>query len=103
MRWLIVLCPVCLVVFAAAPPRPAELSTPVKLTAGGDSIDVGRSGHAAPFFGDINGDGLPDLLVGQYHEGRLRVYLNQGKKGAPRFGKWSWFVAGGEAGRVPEG
>jgi len=42
------------------------------------------------------------VLVNEY-QGRLRVYLNQGKKGAPRFGKWSWFVAGGEAGRVPEG
>jgi hypothetical protein len=103
MRWLFASCPVCLIAFAAAPPRPAELAAPVKLTVGGEAIDVGRSGHAAPFVGDINGDGLPDLLVGQYHEGRLRVYLNQGKKGAPRFGKWSWFVAGGEAGRVPEG
>src|SRR5262245_49869767 len=103
-RWLFPIVPaVTAVVFAAAPLRQAELSTPVKLTAAGQAIDVGRSGHAAPFVGDFDGDGLPDLLVGQFHEGKMRVYLNEGKKGAPRFGKWSWFVAGGKTGRVPVG
>ena len=103
MRWPLVLLPVCCVVFAAAPPPRSELAAPVKLTADGKAIDVGRSGHAAPFVGDFDGDGLPDLLVGQFHEGRLRVYLNKGKKGAPRFDSWTWFTADGKPGRVPEG
>jgi hypothetical protein len=31
------------------------------------------------------------------------VYLNKGKKGAPRFDSWKWFEADGKPGRVPEG
>src|SRR5262245_42054365 len=102
MRWLVFLVPAAGLALAAGE-KASELSPPVHVEAAGKPIDVERSGHSAPFVGDFDGDGLPDLLVGQYHEGRLRVYLNKGKKGAPRFDKWSWFVAGGQAGRVPEG
>ena len=54
---------------------------------------------------DLYSDITDDLSYAQtfYNRRTVRVYLNQGKKGAPRFGRWSWFVAGGEAGRVPEG
>ena len=90
---------------AAGPPvrDDGELLPPVKVEADGKPIDVERSGHAAPFVGDIDGDGLPDLLVGQFHEGRLRVYRNVGTKGKPRFGAYTWFEAGGEMGKVPVG
>jgi hypothetical protein len=103
MRWFIATIPLCCVAFAVGPPPPPELAAPVKLLANGKALDVERSGHAAPFVGDFDGDGLPDLLVGQFHEGRLRVYLNKGKKGQPRFETWKWFEAGGKAGRVPVG
>ena len=91
---------------AAAPPLrddDGELLPPVRVEAGGKPVDVERSGHAAPFVGDIDGDGLPDLLVGQFDEGRLRVYRNIGTKGKPRFGPHTWFEAGGELGTVPVG
>ena len=104
MRQLLILLAIGLLA-AAPPPRPddGELLPPVKVEAGGKPIDVERSGHSAPFFGDIDGDGLPDLLVGQYHEGRLRVYRNIGTKGKPRFGAHTWFEAGGALGTVPVG
>jgi hypothetical protein len=101
--------PLSLVLLAAAadPPRPPglapDLAPPVHVLAGGKPLDVERSGHAAPFVGDFDGDGRPDLLVGQFDGGRLRVYRNTGTAGAPTFDTYTYFVAGGQTGRVPEG
>jgi hypothetical protein len=77
------------------------LESPVKLIAGGNPIDVQRTGHSAPFVGDFDGDGLHDLLVGEFHEGRLRIYRNTGSNREPEFDQFEWFTAGGELGRVP--
>jgi hypothetical protein len=80
-----------------------ELLPPVPLLAGGKPLDVARDGHSAPFVGDFDGDGKRDLLVGQYHEGRLRIYRNRGDNARPRFEDFTWFEADGRPGRVPEG
>ena len=88
-------------------PRPPglapDLAPPVHILAGGQPLDVERSGHAAPSVGDLDGDGKPDLLVGQYDGGKLRVYRNTGTAGAPKFDTYTYFVAGGKTGRVPVG
>jgi hypothetical protein len=100
-RWL------ALTMLAVAAPTVAadsdELLPPVPIQVGGRPLDVEREGHAAPFVGDVDGDGVRDLLVGQYFEGRLRVYRNVGTNARPRFEGYTWFEAGGQAGRVPEG
>jgi hypothetical protein len=44
-----------------------------------------------------------DLLVGQYDEGKLRIYRNIGTNGNPKFDTYTWFKAGGDFGRVPVG
>ncbi len=99
----------CLVMLASAAdlPRPAglapDLAPPVHVLAGGQPVDVERDGHAAPAVGDFDGDGKPDLLVGQYDGGKLRVYRNTGTAGAPKLDAYTYFVAGGETGRVPVG
>lgn len=80
-----------------------DLAPPVRVEADGRPIDVEREGHSAPYFGDFDGDGLPDLLVGQYHEGRLRIYRNRGSAGEPRFSDYEWFQDGADTGRVPVG
>ena len=80
-----------------------ELRPPVPVTLEGKPLDVGRDGHSAPFVGDIDGDGKRDLLVGQYDEGRLRVYRNRGDNSQPRFQDYVWFEADDKPGRVPEG
>ena len=80
-----------------------DLLPPVQIRAGGKALDVQREGHAAPFVGDFYEDGGLCLLVGQFNEGRLRVYRNSGSNARPRFTGYSWFEAGGKPGRVPEG
>jgi hypothetical protein len=80
-----------------------ELLPPVPLLADGKPLDVARDGHSAPFVGDFDGDGKRDLLVGQYHEGRLRIYRNRDANARPRFDDFTWFEAEGRPGRVPEG
>ncbi len=90
-----------------------ELQAPFKVLCGDQPIDVGDDiGHAAPCFTDIDGDGLPDLLVGVFGKGvkkkgdiaaTLRIYKNVGKKGQPRFTKFKYFQAGGGTAAVPGG
>jgi len=65
-------------------------------------IDV-DIGHAAPLVTDFDGDGVPDLLVGQFGDGKLRIYKNVGTAKAPRFDGFSWFKTGEQDGRIPSG
>jgi hypothetical protein len=81
----------------------SDLQLPVQIQAGGRPLDVERDGHSAPFAADIDGDGAVDLLVGQYDQGRLRIYRNLGTNAEPRFDTHTWLTAGGQSGRVPEG
>ena len=92
-----------LVPAAAVAQAPPGFLPPVKIHAAGKPIDVQRSGHAAPFVGDFDGDGKLDLLVGQYHEGRLRIYRNVGTNREPKFDSYTWFEAGGKIASVPVG
>src|SRR3712207_7128757 len=60
---------------------------------------------------DFDGDGKPDLLVGQHtykpegekSGGRLRIYPNAGERGRPRFGEVIWFDDQNPTGRIPGG
>jgi hypothetical protein len=80
-----------------------QLAPPVQVLADGQPLDVGGIGYAAPFLGDYDGDGVRDLLVGEFKEGRLRIYRNLGTNSEPRFGPYEWFKDGAETGRVPAG
>jgi hypothetical protein len=93
-----------LVLALAAPPAdPAkELAPPVRLEAGGQAIDT-AIGHAAPFVGDIDGDGVNDLLVGQFGEGILWVYRNRGTNKQFKLAAGAKFKDGNQDGRVPTG
>src|SRR5262245_3876680 len=61
-----------------------------RINAGGRPIDV-EAGHAGPLIVDWDGDGVRDLLVGEFGAGRLRIYLNKGTDAAPRFEDFSYF------------
>src|SRR5438270_9762538 len=97
---------VLLTAIAATQPANAgldpELSPPVRIEAAGKPIDT-DIGHAAPFVGDLDGDGVPDLLVGQFGEGKLWVYHNDGTAAAPKLAAGQFFKVGADLGRVPSG
>ena len=50
----------------------------------------------APLCTDWDGDGLQDLLVGQYHWGVIRLYLNVNTAAAPEFSGYTYLFADGE-------
>src|SRR5215510_11899396 len=79
-----------------------ELAAPVRVEAAGKPIDT-AVGHAAPFVGDFDGDGVRDLLVGQFGEGILWIYRNVGTNALPRLTAGAKFKDGNKDGRVPTG
>lgn len=81
----------------------SELAEPVRLEAAGKPIDAAEIGHAAPFVCDFNGDGLKDLLVGQFKDGMLWIYRNKGTNSEPKLAAGVKFKEGKEDGRVPSG
>jgi hypothetical protein len=87
---------------ALADPVAPDLAPPIQLQAGGQAINVDM-GHAAPFLADLNGDGQMVLLVGQFGEGKLRLYPNVGTRNNPKFDKFEWFKVDGKVFSVPFG
>ena len=98
-----------------------DLEVPVRITAAGAPIDV-TTGHAAPYLIDFDGDGVRDLLVGEYGEheypsermvpsamkysggfveGRLRIYRNHGTNSKPEFRDFEYLRAGKEFASIP--
>ncbi len=83
-------------------PAGGGLAAPFRLRDAQGFIDVGI-GHAAPLVTDFDGDGVPDLLVGQFEDGKLRVYKNTGTAKAPKLEGFTWFKTGEEEGKIPSG
>ncbi len=79
-----------------------ELAAPVRIEAAGKPIDT-AVGHAAPFVGDFDGDRVADLLVGQFGDGILWIYRNEGTAARPKLAAGVKFKDGTEDGRVPTG
>jgi len=79
-----------------------QFHDPVRLEAGGQPITT-DIGHSAPYVYDFDGDGVRDLLVGQFGEGKLRIYRNIGTNDRPRYAKHEWFKADGKIATVPAG
>ena len=96
---------VVLVALAAQVPEEEpspDFLPPVRIEAGGVPIDT-QIGHAAPFVGDFDGDGVADLLVGQFGDGILWIYRNEGSNAAPKLAAGVKFKGGEKDGRVPTG
>ena len=79
----------------------AVFHAPVRLEAAGTVIDSGRSwGHCGPWVEDVDGDGVRDLIVGDF-SGLFHVYHNQGTDRAPRYAASVNLQAGGTDAKVP--
>src|SRR5437660_11154584 len=76
----------------------AEFQPPVRLTAGGAASRGEPPGYAAPCWADVGGHGRPDLVVGQFREGKMRVFKNLG---GINFAAGEWLKAGGKVAEVP--
>lgn len=70
--------------------EPVEFTYSGKLASGGERIDVGS--YAAPLFTDWDGDGLNDLICGQFDNGRIRFYRNVGTSENPEFNGFQYLM-----------
>ena len=79
-------------------PSVAEFDDPFQLKAGSEFIRVESPGYAAPCLADMNGDGLKDLIVGQFNDGKMKVYLSQGDG---KFSEGQWLEVDGKPAEIP--
>jgi len=94
MMWLSTL----LAFGGAAITSAAEFQPPVRLLADGTAVRVESPGWAAPCWADIDGDGKKDLLVGQFSQGKIRVYKNLG---GGKLAAGAWLKADGIDAEIP--
>ncbi len=74
---------------------------PARLAAADGIIDSGHAwGHCGPWVADVDGDGVRDLVVGDF-SGFFRFYRNEGTDAKPRYAKAVNLQAGGEDAKVP--
>ena len=110
-----------LAVIASTAAAAEVLEAPFRIKAQDTVIDV-TVGHAAPYIIDFDGDGLRDLLLGEFGRGsfpisrlpedpelrkmgfansKLRIYRNIGTNHAPKYEKFEYLAAGGEHASIP--
>lgn len=95
----VLICLVLPVLCSAALPQFHE---GVKIQCDGKDIDV-EVGHLVPCVTDWNGDSKKDLIVGQFREGKICLYLNQGTNEKPEFKGFTEIQAGSKPIRLDAG
>ena len=88
---------------AAERPHAPDLAAPVRLTADGAPIDIGKLSkfaHAGPCVHDVDGDGKRDLLVGDF-PGHFWLFENGGTDQKPEYKAGKKLKAGLKDAKVP--
>ncbi len=75
-----------------------DFESPVRLMAGDKPAKVESPGFAAPCWADVDKDGKPDLVVGQFNKGKIRVFKNLGDG---KLAAGTWLQAEGADVEVP--
>ena len=95
--------------FLFTPAPDSDLGPPTRLEVAGKPLDV-FGGHAAPALADVDGDGVRDLLVGQFLGDEKSVFpalmnscRNAGTEKAPRLEAPRFLEGGGARADVPTG
>ena len=70
-----------------------RFTAPEQVEDGGVPIDVGNYGSPAMY--DWDQDGAKDMILGQFSQGKIRLYLNTGPDSAPEFDGYTFFQSGG--------
>lgn len=78
-----------------------EFDAAQKLQGGGSDIATESPGYASPCFADIDGDGVNDLLVGQFAGGKIAFYKGSKKNKQLSFAKKEWLQANGGVAKIP--
>ena len=76
----------------------AQLRAPVRLEANGSYVRVEPPGWACPAWYDVDRDGNSDLVVGQFQDGKMKLYRNLG---GGKLAQGQWLKADGDVAMVP--
>ena len=82
-----------MIVILASSQAPSFMA-PEPLEADGSPIKA-TLGHGSPCVTDWDGDGVKDLLLGQFSGGKIRLYLNSGTNSAPVLTSFTFLQADG--------
>jgi len=83
---------------ACAGPGSVRFTAPQRLEAAGAPVQVEPPGYAFPAWADVTGDGREDLVVGQFTDGKMRVFPRQADGS---FAAGTWLLAEGKPAEVP--
>lgn len=95
MRSLVTVLLILTFTIVACHGREPQLQRGILIQASQSPIDV-PVGHLVPNAVDWNGDGKRDLIIGQFQNGAIRLYLNQGTNAAPVFSDFTFLGVGGK-------